>query len=86
MLNIAILVVTVLVLFSALKRVGLILSIGSIEKLVEYHENKLTKLKKDVSEPDVKDYFGLAWLVALLITTSLIGLTTYILVNILNFA
>jgi hypothetical protein len=85
-LNIAILVVTVLVLFSALKRVGLILSIGSIEKLVEQHENKLTKLKKDLSRPDAKNYFGFAWLVALLITTSLIGLTTYILVNILNFA
>ena len=86
MLNIAILVVTVLVLFSALKRVGLILSIGSIEKLVERHEKKLTELKKDVSKPDVKNYFGLAWLVALLFTLSLIGLTTYILVNILNFA
>lgn len=85
MLNIAILVVTVLVLFSALKRVGLILSIGSVEKLVEHHENKLTKLKKDVSKSDAKNYFVLAWVIALLITTSLIGLTTYILVNILNF-
>lgn len=85
MLNIAILVVTVLVLFSSLKRFGKILSVGSAEKLVESYENKLTKLKKDVSEPYVKSYFGLAWLIALLFTTSLIGLSTYILINILNF-
>ena len=83
MLNIAILVVTVLVLFSSLKRFGKILSVGSAEKLVESYENKLTKLKKDLSEPN---YFGFAWLVALLFTTSLIGLSTYILINILNFA
>ena len=86
MLNIAILVVTVLVLFSSLKRFGKILSVGSAEKLVESYENKLTKLKKDLSEHDAKNYFGLAWLIALLFTTSLIGLSTYILVNILNFA
>lgn len=86
MLNIAILVVTVLVLFSSLKRFGKILSVGSAEKLVESYENKLTKLKKDVSKPDAKNYFGLAWLIALLFTTSLIGLSTYILINILNFA
>ena len=86
MLNIAILVVTVLVLFSSLKRFGKILSVGSAEKLVESYENKLTKLKKDVNNPDAKNYFGLAWLIALLFTTSLIGLSTYILVNILNFA
>ena len=35
MLNIAILVVTVLVLFSSLKQFGKILSVGSAEKLVE---------------------------------------------------
>ena len=86
MLNIAILVVTVLVLSSSLKRFGMILSVGSAEKLVESYENKLTKLKKDVNKPDTKTYFGLAWLIALLFTTSLIGLSTYILINILNFA
>ena len=86
MLNFAILVVTVLVLFSSLKRFGKILSVGSAEKLVESYENKLTKLKKDLSESDTKTYFGLAWLIALLFTTSLIGLSTYILTNILNFA
>lgn len=86
MLNFAILTIAVIVLLVSLKRLGRILSAGSIENVIKRSEDQLVKLKKDLNAHNAKALFGLAWFIALLFTTSLIGLSTYILVNILNFA
>lgn len=86
MLNFAILTITVIVLLVSLKRLGRILSAGSIENVIKRSEDQLVKLKKDLNAHNAKALFGFAWLFGVIITTSLIGLSTYILVNILHFA
>jgi hypothetical protein len=86
MLNFAILTITVIVLLVSLKRLGRILSAGSIDNVIKRSEDQLVKLKKDLNTHNSKALFGFAWLFCVIITTSLIGLSTYILVNILNFA
>ena len=86
MLNFAILTLTVIVLLVSLKRLGHILSAGSVENVIKRSEDNLAKLKKDLNVHNTKAIFCFAWLFGVIITTSLIGLSTYILVNILNFA
>ena len=86
MLNFAILTLTVIVLLVSLIRLGRILSVGSIENLIKRSEDNLAKLKKDLNVHNAKAIFGFAWLLSVIVTTSLIGLSTYILINILNFA
>lgn len=86
MLNFAILTLTVIVLLVSLIRLGRILSVGSIENVIKRSEDNLAKLKKDLNVHNAKAIFGFAWLLSVIVTTSLIGLSTYILINILNFA
>ena len=86
MLNFAILTITVIVLLVSLIRLGNILSAGSVENVIKRSEDNLAKLKKALSVYNAKAVFGFAWLLGVIITTSLIGLSTYILINILNFA
>ena len=86
MLNFAILTLTVIVLLVSLKRLGSVLSAGSVENVIKRSEDKLAKLKKDLNAHNAKAVFGFAWLLGVIVTTSLIGLSTYILINILNFA
>ena len=86
MLNFAILTLTVIVLLASLKRLGSVLSAGSIENVIKRSEDNLVKLKKDLNVRNAKAVFCFAWLLGVIVTTSLIGLSTYILVNISNFA
>ena len=86
MLNFAILTLTVIVLLVSLRRLGHILSAGSVENVIKRSEDNLAKLKKDLNVHNAKAIFCFAWLFGVIITTSLIGLSAYILINILNFA
>ena len=72
MLNFAILTITVIVLLVSLKRLGLILSVGSIENVIKRSEYQLVKLKKDLNAHNAKALFGFVWLSCVIITTSLI--------------
>lgn len=85
MLNTAILIVTVLVLLVSLKRLGKILTTGSPETMLKRHEASLEKLKEDLSKPNSKGLFAIAWLTALVIMSSTTALSIYVLTNILNF-
>ena len=86
MLNFAILTLTVIVLLVSLRRLGHILSAGSVENVIKRSEDNLAELKKVLNVHNAKAIFGFAWLLSVIVTTSLIGLSTYILINILNFA
>ena len=86
MLNFAILTLTVIVLLVSLKRLVHILSAGSVDNVIKRSEDNLAELKKDLNVHNAKAIFGFAWLLSVIVTTSLIGLSTYILINILNFA
>ena len=86
MLNFAILTLTVIVLLASLKRLDSVLSAGSIENVIKRSEDNLVKLKKDLNVRNAEAVFCFTWLLGVIVTTSLIGLSTYILVNISNFA
>lgn len=85
MLNISILILVVLVLFVAAKRLGRILTAGSIENVIKRSETALEKVKEDAKHPNAKSWFVIAWWLGLAITTTVIGLSIYILINILSF-
>ena len=89
MLNIAILIVTLLVLMSSVKRLYRTLTVGSmeqLEQLVKRGEDALTKLKEDANKPNSKGVFVFAWLFSVVLLSATTALSVYILTNILNFA
>lgn len=85
MLNISILILVVVVLFSASKRLGRTLTAGSIENVIKRSETALEKINEDAKNPNAKSWFAVAWLLSLTVSTTMIGLSIYILINILSF-
>ena len=86
MLNTAILVVTLLVLVVSVKRLYQTLTVGSMEQMVKWYEDALTKLKEDANKPNYKGVFVFAWFFSVLLLSATTALSVYILTNILNFA
>ena len=85
MLNTAILIVTLLVLMSSVKRLYRTLTLGSMEQLVKRGEDALTKLKEDANKPNSKGVFVFAWFFGVVLLSATTALSVYILTNILNF-
>ena len=86
MINTAILIVTLLVLMSSVKRLYRTLTVGSMEQLVKRSEDALTKLEEFASKHNSKDVFVIAWLFNVVLLSATTALSVYILINILNFA
>ena len=86
MLNTAVLIVTLLVLMSSVKRMYRTLTVGSMEQLVKRGEDALTKLKEYANKPNQKGVFVFAWFFSVVLLSATTALSVYILTNILNFA
>lgn len=86
MVNTAILVIVVLVLISSLKRLYNILTVGSFDKMIKKRQASLDELKEDANKPNANTLFCSAWLFSLIYVSVMVGLSVYVLTNILNFA
>lgn len=86
MLNTVILILTVLVFLVSLKRLFTILKSGSPEVMVKRKEDALSKFKDDLTKPESKQYFVIAWSIGVAVTLTTLSLSTYVLTQILKFA
>lgn len=85
MINYAILFVTLVTLWFGLRWLKRDLFMGSVENMINKQEASLNKMKDDAKDPKYKLAFGVAWLISILGSSTVIGIAIYVLANKLNF-
>ena len=85
MINYAILFVTLVTLWFGLRWLKRALFMGSVETMINKQEASLNKVKEDAKDPKYKLAFGVAWLISILGSSTVIGVATYVLANKLSF-
>ena len=85
MINYTILFVTIVTLWVGLRWLKRDLFIGSVENMLKKQEASLNRMKEDAKDPKYKLAFGVAWLISVLGSSTIIGIATYVLANKLSF-
>ena len=85
MINYAILFVTLVTLWFGLRWLKRALFMGSVENMIKKQEASLNKMKEDAKDHKYELAFGVAWLISILGSSTIIGIATYVLANKLNF-
>lgn len=85
MINYAILFVTLVTLLIGLRWLKRTLFAGSVENMISKQEASLNKMKEDAKDPKYKLAFGVAWLISILGSSTIISIAIYVLANKLNF-
>ena len=85
MINYAILFVTVVALWFGLRWLKRTLLAGSVENMIDNKQASLNRMKEDAKYPKYKLAFGVAWLISILGSSTIIGIATYVLANKLSF-
>ena len=79
MINYAILFVTVVTLWVGLRWLKRTLLAGSVENMIDNQQASLDRMKEDAKDPKYKLAFGVAWLISILGSSTIIGIATYVL-------
>ena len=85
MINYAILFVTIVTFLVGLRWLKRTLLAGSVENMIDNQQASLDRMKEDAKDPKYKLAFGVAWLISILGSSTIIGIATYVLANKLNF-
>ena len=85
MINYAILFVTIVALWYGLRWLKRTLLSGSVENMIYNNQASLDKMKEDAKDPKYKLAFGVAWLISILGSSTIISIAIYVLANKLNF-
>ena len=85
MINYAILFVTVVALWFGLRWLKRTLLAGSVENMIDNKQASLNRMKEYAKDPKYKLAFGVAWLISILGSSTIIGIATYVLANKLSF-
>ena len=85
MINYAILFVTVVTLWVGLRWLKRTLLAGSVENMIDNQQASLDRMKEDAKDPKYKLAFGVAWLISILGSSTIIGISIYVLANKLSF-
>ena len=85
MINYAILFVTVVTFLVGLRWLKHTLLAGSVENMIDNKQASLDRMKEDAKDHKYKLAFGVAWLISILGSSTIIGIATYVLANKLSF-
>ena len=85
MINYAILFVTLVTLWFGLRWLKRALFIGSVENMIKNQEASLNRMKEDAKDHKYKLAFGVAWLISVVGSSTIISIAIYVLANKLNF-
>ena len=85
MINYAILFVTVVALWFGIRWLKRTLLTGSVENMISEQEALLDRMKEDAKDPKYKLSIGVAWLISILCSSTIISIATYVLANKLSF-
>ena len=85
MINYAILFVTIVTLWVGLRWLKRALFIGSVENMIKNQEASLNRMKEDAKDHKYKLAFGVAWLISVVGSSTIISIAIYVLANKLNF-